>query len=127
MGQFPPTVLNQFLADLQNQIVGYATRLGFWQLNQKTFLNRFFVETGLTGMLEASDYYSIDIVSPLIGAVVNDSCSPSKAAKATKRFMAYVVVVSSTYRDFLSTVWRDSELEKCKFCLVLFKESTCQT
>lgn len=45
------------------------------------------------GMHEASDYDSVDSVSPFIGAIVKNFCSQFESAVATKSFIDNVDVV----------------------------------
>lgn len=52
----------------------------------------FFSETGVKGMLEDSEYDSVDIVSPFTGAIVDEFCGLFETAVATKIFTEYVDV-----------------------------------
>lgn len=59
-------------------------RLDFRISHQPSFLNGFFSDSDRTGMHEASDYFVVNLVSLLLGALVDEFCGLFEAAEARK-------------------------------------------
>lgn len=102
------------MADSQKQIVGRGVPLYFWWPDEANFFINCFRETALIDKLEASDYDSVDIVSPVTGAIVDPYCGLFEAAEATRLFTKYVDVANCTYRKCFIQVRTESELTKLK-------------
>lgn len=63
-------------------------------------------------MLQVSDYNLVDVVSPFIGALLDQRCKLFGTAKITKSFTEYFDVVSGMYGRFSSQEWTAIDLDQ---------------
>lgn len=49
-------------------------------------LGAFFTENGILGIVEATDFESVGLVSPFLGEIVDTLCGDSSTATVTKVF-----------------------------------------
>lgn len=73
----PKTVLlacSEFIRDVEHLFVRNWLHVDFAKGNSLDMLSEFFNETGIVGILEAKDYDKIDLVSPFIGAIIDQLC-----------------------------------------------------
>lgn len=80
-----------------------------------------FQETGLIGMLEASDYYVLDSVSTFIGAFLDVCCGSLESADMTKSYTRNVDLVSCIYRRDEEPGRDYKRLTKLKQMICMFK------
>lgn len=72
-------------------------------------LSGFHTETGLLGMLEATNFNSIDTVSSFSGATANHTCGNGKNAPKTKAFTRYIDNLQTIYKRGLRIGWTEPE------------------
>lgn len=61
-------------------------------------------------MLEATDYESGDLFSPIFGEIVDTLCGKSGTAPVTEVFCSYADLVHSIRQHFSSPGWTEHEL-----------------
>lgn len=68
-------------------------------------LKEFFVETGLTGLLESSHLDKVEQVPPTLGSVVDLLCENKDNGEVTTVFTLFVDVFSSLFRRRAESFW----------------------
>lgn len=61
-----------FLTECQKKLIGTGIWVDFKKPGKSNRFTGLFTETGMTGMLEAADFDSVDMVSPFLGAIVDE-------------------------------------------------------
>ena len=73
-------------------------------------LSGFFTDSGILGMLEASDLDRIDEVSPFLGAIIDRCCGETKNAPVTTVFTLYVNLLNEIHCRGRTPGWTDEDL-----------------
>lgn len=87
------SLLNDFMWKSQERLVGCRLRLYFQRWDHSSYLNGFFTETGLCGMLEAPDYDAVDVASLFLSILIHEYCGFLETADITAIFIKYVDLV----------------------------------
>lgn len=82
-------VIHKFLLQTVNQCPGYGLELDYFRKERQSPMSDFYTETRIQGILQASDYDSIDNFLPFLGALVDASYGNTKSAKVVKTFTWY--------------------------------------
>lgn len=70
-----------------------------------------FNKTGIIGMLVASYYEALDMLSPSIEAVIDELCGPNYGS-ITMPFILYGDLLGFVHRRVVRHGWTESDLEK---------------
>lgn len=81
-------------------------------------------EGNLIGMLEGTDYRSLDIVFPFVGMFVDRCTDEIQTAVSTKLFVLYVEVMQSamSYDSHMQVTWNEASVIKLEQKIRLFKK-----
>lgn len=90
--------LKLFLSEVEVIAVGFGVHVNFGKAVVNGRLSELFAETGLMEMLEASDFEAVDIVSPLLGAIVYRFCGLVEEVYVTTVFKKYEYLTSFLFR-----------------------------
>lgn len=90
--------------------MGSGIRMDFTKPRLSNRLNGLCTESELAGVLDVSDYNSVDISIPFFGANVDDCCSVEKSADKTKVFTTYANTVSLLYRKYMKSGCSEKDL-----------------
>lgn len=69
-------------------------------------------DTGVIGMLGASDYDNMDMISPFIGALIDTCCGTTEEAPDTESFTQYLDLTDFIYSRSAVTGWIQEEFKK---------------
>lgn len=84
-------------------------------------LSGFFLDTGVIGMLEASDYDNMDMVSTFIAALIDTCCGTSEDAPVTESFTQYVDLNELISSRATVPGWIEEDFEKLTKLISSFK------
>lgn len=96
------STVSRFLADIQKCLMCPGIWIGFAKQELASRSSKVFTESGLPGMLEASIYEAVNIVSPFTGATIDECWGLDKTAYITQVFAVYVDTVSLLYLKLLN-------------------------
>lgn len=81
--------LDKFLRDAKQLGSVSGLRLDFSKEKNGSFITGLFSKHGLIGILEASDFESVDWFPPFSGLMTNRMCPPERNPEVTEFFKSY--------------------------------------
>lgn len=88
-----------FFVEVERQYVEYGLHVDFLKSPVNGRLFGLFTWTSLMGMLEAADFNIVDMVSPFLGAIIEDCCGLVRVASIFDDFSRHVLL----FNKILST------------------------
>lgn len=90
-------------------------------------LSELSTESGLTGMLQAKDFESIDKISPLLGALFDSYCAQSSGADITRTFKKYLNLIRASRKVNVPKWWAKRDLQMLTDMINDFKDRGFET
>lgn len=101
---------NKFFRDPELQHPEYGLRIDYSQSDCESSMSYSYAETRIQGLLEASDFDSIEIVLPFVGVLVDAFREKTKSVDVIKAFTRYVDMVNFMFRRRHETCWNEESL-----------------
>lgn len=83
---------------------------------------RLFTDSGITSLLEATDYESKNIIPPYYRAIVDMLCGDGKNTAATKTFTEFVDLVNFILSQNRARMWNEQKLSRLANNIVSLKQ-----
>ena len=113
--------MNHFLLETIESSPGFQMRVNLNKEKGIGRLNGLFLENGLAGLLQASDFDRIDKVSPFLGAMADSFCGNSRKAEITKVYTRYVDLLHFATRNHFVPGWSASDIATLRTMIREFK------
>lgn len=118
-------ILNSFLSNVEHISVGYDLHVDFSKHSCSGTISGLFTDSGIAGMLEASDLKSVDMVSPFLGAIIDRCCGEVEGAPITKVFTQFKDLMDEVYQRNKVPGWSETCLRKLSTMISNFKTVGC--
>lgn len=114
-------LLNLFISNIEKTFVGHDFHVDFSKGIINANISGLFTESGILGVLEASDLNRIDEVAPGLGATIDRYCRETTQEPVTTVFTIYFNLLNYIYCLRSTPWWTDEYLRKLDHIILEFK------